>query len=97
MSEFYGSCHTGTETDAVICTGYIVIHGLGNSYAVYAFLVQAQAIAEGVIPSDRHQVFNSEVLQVFYDFICQIIYIFAVIIKQEFGYILFGNFTGFDA
>ena len=87
MSKFYGSCHTGTETDAVICAGHIVIHGLRNPYTANTFLVQAQTVAEGIITSDGYQVFDSEILQVFYDFNRQIIYIFIVFFTQEFGYI----------
>ena len=48
-----GAGNAGAESDAVIGTGDVVVHGLGNGHHVDAFLVK-HAVAERVIAAWDH-------------------------------------------
>ena len=54
----------GTEADAVIAAVHVVVHRLRDGDDVYPFIVQAFAVAERVVASDRDQYVDSDVLEV---------------------------------
>ena len=68
-----GAGDAGAESDAVVGSRDVVVHGLRNCHDFHAFLVQAHAVAQGVIAADRDQVLDAEPLQVLQNFGRQIV------------------------
>jgi len=59
-----GACHAGAEADTVVGAVDVVVHRLRYRDDVHAFVVQALAIAERVVPTDGNQDIHSDVLEV---------------------------------
>ena len=59
-----GAGDAGAEADAVIGAGHIIVHRLGDGDDFEAFLVQAHAIAQGIIAADGDQVIDAQEIQV---------------------------------
>src|ERR1700680_3575157 len=54
----------GAEADAVVGTIDVVVHRLRDGDYLHPFVVQAFAVAERVVASDRYQYVDSDVLEV---------------------------------
>jgi hypothetical protein len=59
--------HASAETDAVIGARNVVVHSLGDADHFEAFLVEADGVAERVVPSDGDEVVNAEPGEIFQD------------------------------
>ena len=81
------------ETDTVISSRDIVIHGLGNADNLYAFLIEPYSIAERVVTPYGDQVVYSQKIQVFQHRRCKVIDIIIIFITQMIRHILFGYMT----
>src|SRR5260370_19554974 len=60
--------NTSAETDAVIGAGHVVAHGLRNGHDAHAFLIEAHAIAEGIVAADGDEVFHAQPGEILQDF-----------------------------
>ena len=73
MCEGNRAGNTGAETNTVICSGNIVVHGFGNSHDFHSFLAQAYRVAQRVVAPDRDQVIDAHELQVLQYFRGQVV------------------------
>jgi hypothetical protein len=74
VGQLNGAGNAGAESDAVIGTGDVVVHGLGNGHHVDAFLVQTHAVAERVIAADGDHVVHAKPFEIFEDFGSEIVF-----------------------
>ena len=58
-----GAGDAGTEADAIIGSGNVVVHRLGNRNHLHAFLVEPHAVAQRVIATDGDQEIDAEPCQ----------------------------------
>ena len=59
-----GPGDTGTEADAVVRSGDVIVHGLGYGDDLHALLVKSDPVAQRVVTPDRDQIVDSKPLQV---------------------------------
>ena len=52
----------GAESNTVICSGNVVVHGFGYGHDFHAFLAQAYCVTQRVITPDRDQVVDTHEL-----------------------------------
>src|SRR2546430_12464172 len=64
VGQLNGARHASAEPDAVIGTGYVVVHRFGNRYNLEAFLMKPHAVTECVIAADWHHVIDAEPFQI---------------------------------
>ena len=57
--------HAGAESNAVVGPENVVVHRLRNRDDIHPLVVQSFAIAERVVPADRDQDVDANVLEVF--------------------------------
>ena len=65
----------GTEADAVVRAGDVVVHGLGNGDDLETFFVKADAVAKRVITANGDERVNAEPCQIFEDFGGEVIFL----------------------
>src|SRR5208283_1094068 len=68
-----GASDAGAEADAVVGTGNIIVHGLGNGDDLHAFLIKANAVAQRVIAANRDQVVDSQPIEILQNLWSQIV------------------------
>jgi len=63
-----GARDARAEADTVVGAGDVIVHGLGNANDLEAFLVEANAVAEGVVAADGDKRVDAEPGEILEDF-----------------------------
>src|SRR5208283_953457 len=92
-----GSGNTGAGADAIVGAGHVIVHGLGNGYDAHALLVEAHAIAEGIVAADGDEVFHAQPGEVLQDFGRQIVLLGVVFALQVVRNTIFADAAGIGA
>jgi hypothetical protein len=64
VGHLYRTGDTGAEADAIVRSGNVIIHGLGNGNHLHPLLVEMHTVAQGIIPAYRNEKINAQPLEV---------------------------------
>src|SRR5712691_8734044 len=60
VGELNGAGDAGAESDAVVRSRHVIVHGLRDADDLEAFLIEPHGVAQRVVPADGNQVFDAE-------------------------------------
>src|SRR5919197_3979102 len=74
--------HRRAEADAVIGAGHIVVHRFRDRYDFQSFLVEANAITQGVIAANRDEKIDAQPFQILQHFGSEIVFVGGIFVFE---------------